>query len=207
MIWTRKKKVMASLVTVAVFGSVAAFGVFGAFSAETTNEGNEFSAGTVAISDNDAGGFLYQVTDATPGQSNPANEACIRVEYTGTSSSGVHLFTPTSTLATADLSPYVNLEVTKGTQATPSFKTCTGFTPDSSAGDVFNGTLASFGTDHTDYATGVALSNPSGAAAWSNGDAVVYRFRATLSASAPNTAQGDTTGAHVFTWGAESVAP
>jgi len=207
MIWTRKKKVMASLVTVAVMGSVAAFGVFGAFSAETTNDGNEFSAGTVSITDNDAGGFLYQVTDAAPGQSNPANEACISVEYTGSSSAGVHLFTPTGALATADLSPYVNLEVTSGTQAAPSFKSCTGFTPTSAAGDVFSGTLASFGTSHTDYASGIALNNPSGTATWENGDAVVYRFRATLSASAPNTAQGDSTGAHSFTWGAESVAP
>ncbi|MBN8867035.1 MAG: hypothetical protein J0H98_05740 [Solirubrobacterales bacterium] len=207
MIWTKKKKVMASLVTVAVLGSVAAFGVFGAFSAETSNDGNEFSAGTVAISDNDAGGFLYQVTNAAPGQSNPANEACINVEYTGTSAAGVHLFTPTSALASAALSPYVNLEITKGTQASPSFKTCTGFTPATTAGDVYDGTLQTFGTDYTDYASGIALTNPSGATSWANGDAVVYRFRATLSASAPNSAQGASTGTHSFTWGAQSVAP
>lgn len=74
MVWNKQRKVVASLVAVVALGSVAAFGVFGAFSAQTSNDGNEFTAGTVEISDNDAGDFLYQVTNAAPGQSNPANE-------------------------------------------------------------------------------------------------------------------------------------
>jgi hypothetical protein len=204
MIWTKQKKVLASIATVGVLGAVAAFGVFGAFSASTSNDNNVFTAGTVSISDNDGGSFLYSVTDAVPGTTNPANEACIRVEYTGTVSSAVHLYTPTAALASADLSPYVNLEVTKGTQASPSFKNCTGFTPEGSAGDVFSGTLQSFGTNHTDFASGIVLTNPGGTGSWATGNAVVYRFRATLSGSAPNSAQGDSTGLHTFTWEAQN---
>lgn len=207
MIWSKRKKILASLVTIGALGSVAAFGVFGAFSAQTTNENNVFTAGTVEIADNDSGDFLYQVTDAVPGQGNPANEACIQVSYTGTAEAGVRLYTPTAALAGAALSPYVDLEVTKGTQASPSFKGCTGFTPATTAGDVYSGKLGTFASTHSSYANGIALTAPAGGASWGNGDAVVYRFRATLDAATPNSAQGATTGNHTFTWGAESIAP
>lgn len=204
MIWNKKKKVMASIATVGVLGAVAAFGVFGAFSAQTSNDNNTFTAGSVTIADNDGGSFLYSVTNAAPGTTNPANEACIQVTYTGSLGANVHLYTPTAALASAPLSPYVNLEVTKGTQASPSYKNCTGFTPVGSAGDVFSGTLQTFGTTYTNFATGIALTNPAASATWGTGDAVVYRFRATLSPSAPNSVQGASTGLHTFTWEAQN---
>ena len=204
MIWTKQKKVLASVATVGVLGAAAAFGVFGAFSAQTSNDNNVFTAGSVTLTDNDGGSFLYSVEDAVPGTANPANEACIEVEYTGSVDSDVALFTPTTALATADLSPYVDLEITKGTQANPSFRSCTGFTPVGAAGDVYDGTLQSFATTHTDFASGIALTDPAGGPEWAEGDAVVYRFRATLDAAAPNTAQGDTTGLHTYTWEAQN---
>ena len=50
------------------------------FSATTQNAGNEISTGTVAISDNDAGSALYNITGAKPGDT---VSRCIRTTYTG----------------------------------------------------------------------------------------------------------------------------
>jgi hypothetical protein len=52
------RKALASLLVVGVTGSMAAFGVFSAFSDTTNNAGNTFSTGNVTISDNDAGGAM-----------------------------------------------------------------------------------------------------------------------------------------------------
>jgi len=57
----KTRKFLMSLVVLALLGSLAAFGVFAAFSSTTTNSGNSFAAGTVAIADNDAGSALYTV--------------------------------------------------------------------------------------------------------------------------------------------------
>jgi hypothetical protein len=106
----------------------------------------------------------------------------------------VKLYTPSTIGA---LGPYVNLKVETGTQGTPNTN-CTGFSPDST---LFNSTLNTFPTS---YATGLLDSGPGAATKWVNGDAVVYRVTATLSASAPDTAQAATTGSHSITFEARN---
>jgi hypothetical protein len=68
---------------------------------------------------------------------------------------------------------------------------------------VYEGTLSAFATEHGTYANGIT-TNPASATKWETNNAVVYKVTATVSASAPNSAQGATTGSHAFTWEAQN---
>jgi len=186
------RKVARTAVVVGVVGTVASVGAFSAFSSQTENTGNVVTAGTVALADNDAGAAAYTLTNAKPGSS---ATSCIRVSYSGSLDADVKLYTPSTIGA---LGPQVNLKIEPGTQASSTFPSCTGFTPDGAA--IYDGPLNSFPTT---YAAGVA-DNPGSTTKWVNGDAVVYRVTATLSASAPDSVQGATTGAHAIRWEARN---
>jgi hypothetical protein len=190
-------KVLLTVLCVGALGSLAAMGVFGAFSSTTTNAGNQITAGTVALGDNDAGAAMYNVTAAKPGDS---VSKCIKVTYTGSLDADVHIYT-TSTIGS--LGQYVDLTITPGTQTSPSFPSCTGFTADS-GGALYSGTLANFATTKGSYANGIADYPGTLATKWVTNDSVVYQFTATLQSSAPDAAQGLTTGAHTFTWEARN---
>jgi hypothetical protein len=189
-------KVLLTALCVGALGSLAAMGVFGAFSSTTTNAGNTITAGTVAIADNDAGAAMYSLSAAKPGES---VSKCIKVTYTGSLDADVHIYT-TSTIGS--LGQYVDLTITPGTQATSTFPSCTGFTPDAS-GALYTGTLANFGTAKNSYANGV-VDYPGTGTKWAANESVVYQVTATLQSSAPEAAQGATTGAHTFTWEARN---
>jgi hypothetical protein len=190
-------KVLLTALCVGALGSLAAMGVFGAFSATTTNAGNTITAGTVAIADNDAGAAMYSIANAKPGES---VSKCIKVTYTGSIDADVHIYT-TSTIGS--LGQYVDLTITPGTQATSTFPSCTGFTPDS-GGALYTGTLQNFGTAKGSYANGLVDNPGTSATKWVGNDSVVYQVTATLQSSAPDVAQGLTTGAHTFTWEARN---
>jgi hypothetical protein len=189
-------KVLLTALCVGALGSLAAMGVFGAFSSTTTNAGNTITAGTVSIADNDAGAAMYSLTNAKPGES---VSKCIKVTYTGSLEADVHLYT---TSAIGSLGQYVELTITPGTQTSPSFPSCTAFTPDS-GGAIYSGTLQNFGATKNSYATGV-VDYPGAGTKWAANESVVYQFTATLQSSAPESAQGATTGAHTFTWEAHN---
>ena len=189
-------KVLLTALCVGALGSLAAMGVFGAFSATTTNAGNTITAGTVAIADNDAGAAMYSISNAKPGES---VSKCIKVTYTGSLDADVHIYT-TSTIGA--LGQYVDLTITPGTQATSTFPSCTGFTADAS-GALYTGTLQSFGSTKNSYANGV-VDFPGTGTKWATNESVVYQVTATLQSSAPESAQGATTGSHTFTWEARN---
>jgi hypothetical protein len=190
-------KVLLTVLCVGALGGLATMGVFGAFSATTTNAGNQITAGTVTLADNDVGAAMYAVTAAEPGDS---VTKCIKVTYTGNVNSDVHIYTA-STIGS--LGQYVDLTITPGTQTTPTFPSCTGFVADS-GGAIYTGTLANFGTTKGSYANGV-VDNPGAVATkWVANDSVIYQVTATLQAAAPDAAQGLTTGAHTFTWEARN---
>jgi len=194
---SNRTKILRTLVVLGVLACIAGAGVFSAFSSQTDNPGNVVTAGTVTLSDNDAGSALYSLTAAKPGDS---QTSCIKVTYAGSLNADVKIYTP-STIG--ELGPNVTLKIEPGTQASPSFPSCTGFTPDS-GGALFEGTLSSFAAEHGSYATGVADYPGTVATKWATNDAVVYRVTATLSASAPDSAQGKTTGTHVIRWEARN---
>jgi hypothetical protein len=194
----RKEKFFLTFLLVGVLGGLAGLGVFGAFTSTTSNANNSFAAGTVVIGDNDANAALYTVSNAKPGTT---ASGCIKVTYTGSLASDVHLYT-TSTIGS--LGQYVDLTITPGTQTgSPAFPSCTGFTADS-GGPLYTGTLQNFATAKNSYANGVVDFPGTTATSWATNDSVVYQFTTTLQSGAPDAAQGLTTGSHAFTWEARN---
>jgi hypothetical protein len=196
---SKKEKLLLSMLVIGVTAGLAAFGVFSAFSSQTSNPGNNFTAGTVNISDNDGNVAAYNVSGGKPGST---QSECVRVVYTGSLDSDVHLYTPESI---GSLGPYVNLTITPGTQSTPNTN-CSGFTPDA-GGAIYNGLLSSWATAHHDYASGLNVLPSASATKWATNDAVVYKIQATLADD--NNANGGsgsalTTGTHSFVWEAHN---
>lgn len=192
----KRTKLLRSLGVVAAVGSLAALGVFSAFSSQTDNPGNTVTAGTVALADNDSDAALYSMSDAKPGDS---TEACIQVTYSGSLDSDVKLYTPSTIGA---LGPHVDLTIEPGTQTTVAFPNCDGFTADT-GGAVYTGTLSDFAGTHNSWANGLA-DNPGETAAWTTSDAVVYRVTAAVDSAAPDSAQGDSTDSHILRWEAQN---
>ena len=155
-------------------GTVASIGTYSAFSATTVNAGDSFAAGTVVISDDDANAAMYTITGAKP---NDVVTRCIRVTYTGSLPALVRLYTTTPINA---FGQYVTLSIDKGTMpAATTFPNCTGFTPDA-VPNIFTGTLSSFGTGRTNFATGVAANPGCRRPVGSTTTRVVYRFTLTM---------------------------
>lgn len=187
------RKILRTVVVVGLAGGLAAIGAFSAFTSQADNPGNSIATGTVTLADNDGGTALYSIANAKPGDT--SGPQCIRVSYTGSLDADVKLYTP-STIG--DLGPNVNLKIEAGTQATPSFPSCTGFVAETT---LFDAALSTFPTT---YAGGITDYPGTSATKWVNTDAAVYRVTATLSASAPDGAQGKTTGTHTLRWEARN---
>lgn len=193
---SRRIKVALSALVVGVLGGFATLGVYGLFTATSQNAGNEISSGTVELADNDAGVALYNATGLRPGDS---ITRCIKTTYTGSLPAPVRLYSPS---APGPLAQYIDLTVTQGTQASSTFPSCTGFTPDA-GGTIFTGTLQGFEQTRTSYASGVVTA-PVGKTSWSKDEALVYRVQATLQATAPDASQGWSSGVHSFVWEARN---
>jgi hypothetical protein len=196
----RARRVLLSLIALALTAIALAAATYSSFSQTTANPSNSFSAGTVNISDNDAGATLSFPTMA-PGTS---ASGCIRVVYTGSLASGVHLFGS----VTGTLAPYLNLVVTRGSESAPSFPSCSSFSPDSTnyigagAGVVYSGTLATFASTYPSYASGL-VDAPGASQTWNAASAHSYKLTVTLPAGAPAAAQGLSSTA-TFDWEAQN---
>ena len=194
----KRRRILRSLIVVGLVGTCAATGTFAAFSASTSSAGNSFSAGTVAIADNDAGSALLSLPAAAPGQS---TTSCITVTYSGSLDAGVRLYTTLS----GGLAPYLNLVVTRGTDPSPVFSSCSGFNADGTnyigqgAGVIYSGTLAAFPAT---YAAGLVDPLTGAPETWTAGEKHSYRFAVTLAAN--DAAQGLSQTA-AFTWEARNL--
>ena len=186
--FTRRQRLVAAAVPAALLasGGMVWYSSYSAFSATTSNPTNNWTAGTVALSDDDTNTAMFTATNLKPGST---GTKCIAVTSTGSLASTVKLY-GTSYSTTNGLGSNINLTVEEGTGAT--FSSCAGFTASST---IFSGTLASFGTTKTSFATGVGTWAPTGAASETKSYRIVY----TLSSSTPDTAQGGTA-AMGFTW-------
>lgn len=193
---SRRTKVVLSVLVVGVLGSLATLGAYGLFTATTQSSGNEITSGTVEFTDNDSGAALYNVTNVRPGD---AVSRCIKTTYTGSLPAVVRLYSPSSP---GPLAQYIDLTITQGAQATSTFPGCTGFVPDAT-GVIFTGTLQGFEQARNGYAAGLPTLPP-GKSGWATGEAVVYRFQATLQATVPDSSQGWSSGVHSFVWEARS---
>jgi hypothetical protein len=196
---SKTRKVLATLVVIGLVGTVGGWATFSAFSSTTSNSGNSFAAGTVAIGDNDADAAMFTMTGLKPGSN---DTGCIKVTFTGSLASSVKLY---GTTTGTGLDQYVTLKVTRGTDSSPSFDSCTNFTADATeylgagqgAGVIYNGTLQGFADS---YAAGIQ-DPPGTAEVWTNNEAHSYKFEVTVQDN--NSAQG-LNATQAFTWEARN---
>jgi hypothetical protein len=182
--------VPAALIASGVIVSTASYS---AFSATTVNPTSNWTAGTVALQDDDTNTALFTATNLKPGST---GQNCITVTSTGSLASAVKLY-GTNAATTNGLSSYVNVTVQQGTGG--GFGSCSGFTPLSTGGTLYTGTLADFASGHSNFATGVGTWTPTGSASESR----VYQVSYSVSSSTPNTAQSGTA-ALGLTWEAQN---
>lgn len=193
----RIRKTILTLLVVGVVGTLAGFGTFSAFTSTTDNTGNNFTAGTVVLSDNDAGTALYNVSNQKPAGTTTTN--CIKVSYTGSLDSDVKLYNAS---AVNSFGQYVNLTVTQGTGN--NFN-CSDFVADGGA-PLYNGDTKAFSTAYPSYASGLSTYPSATPTKWTGGASptVTYRFQVQLQSGTPDSAQGGTTGSHTYTWEARN---
>jgi predicted ribosomally synthesized peptide with SipW-like signal peptide len=192
------RKLVSGAVVLALVAAVSGLGTWSVFSQTTSNSGNSFAAGTVAIGDNDAGAAMLSLSNARPGDS---DTSCIVVTYTGSLSSSVQLF---GTTTGTGLDPYLDLKVTRGTISLPTFDSCTGFTADSNdyigagAGVIYNGTLQGYPDS---YASGIVDPLSGTPESWTNGEAHAYKLQVTVQ---DNDAAIGKNATQTFTWEARN---
>jgi hypothetical protein len=192
-----RHKVLASAVVLGLMGVVAGVSTFSAFTATTANAGNTFAAGSVIIGDNDSNGAMFNMSALKPGDN---DTGCITVTYTGTLAAGVKMY---GTTGGTGLDPYINVVVTRGTIASPTFDSCAGFSADatdyigSGAGVVYSGTLAGYADN---YAAGL-VDAPGAAETWNTNEVHTYRFAVSM---ADNDLGQGLNATQTFTWEARN---
>jgi hypothetical protein len=156
----------------------------------STGTSGTWAAGSVAVTDDDAGRAVFDSTQDGLLTAYQTLTRCIKVTYTGSIVSGtqVRLYAA----ASGALAGQLNLTVDEGTGG--AFGDCTGFT--ATTAGLYSGTLAGFATSASSFATGVTHWAPS-----VTPETCSYRFTVTV----PNTnaaQNGTATGS--FTWEARS---
>ena len=158
-----------------------------AFDATTSNGTNNFSTGSVTLTDDDAGTAMFNATNMKPLDT---VVHCITVTYSGSiTPAAVRMH---ATVGGTGAASYLNLTVEDGSGG--SFGSCTGF---SASSTLFNGTLNGFGAAYTNWTTGLAVWNPA-----TTPSSHTLRFTATLQ---DNNAAQNLTATAVFTWEAQNT--
>jgi hypothetical protein len=174
-------------------GIVVGTASYSAFSATTSNPTSNWSAGSVALTDDDNNVALFTATALKPGST---GTNCIAVTSTGSLPSTVKLY-GTGLTTTKALAASINLTITQGTGG--GFGSCTGFTPLATGSGLYNGTVNDFGSNVATFANGVGTWAPTGTAS----ETRVYQFTYTVPTTAPSTVMGGTASLG-FTWEADN---
>jgi hypothetical protein len=164
------------------------------FSSTVTNASNNWTAGSVALSDDDSNSAMFSASSLKPGST---GTHCIAVTSAGTLPAAVKLYA-TNGATTNALSSYVDLSITQGTGG--SFSSCNGFSPLGSNSSVYSGTLAAFISGCTNFSNGVGVWTPTG----SGSETHTYQFSYAIDAATPATAEGGTASVS-FTWESQST--
>jgi hypothetical protein len=190
----RSTRALAAVIATGLIAAVSGQATYAAFTRTTQNVNDSYAAGSVALSDNDAGTVMWDVSGQLP--TSPSIVRCIRVTYTGSLSAGVRLYTTTASSA---LDPYLNVTVEKGSMPVGTvFPNCTGFVPEATIAPTV--TLQAFKTARTGWANGLAAF-PGAQTSWNTGNSLVYRF--TVQVQNTYAAQG-LTGLVGFMWEAQN---
>lgn len=195
-------KALSTALVLGLVGLTAGAGTWSAFSDTTENNDNQFTAGTVTISDNDADGRMFQVSGMKPGA---FDEGCILIDYTGSLATDVRLHGITTGTG---LDPHLNVTVTRGAKTGSSaFDSCTDFSADvteylgvgQGAGVVYKGTLQGYPDT---WEAGI-IDAPGAAETWTTNEKHAYKIRVELPSSASSTAAG-LNATQQFTWEARN---
>lgn len=119
---------------------------YAAFSGTTRNSGNNWSTGSVALTDDDAGAARFQATNLVPGAT---ETKCIAVTANASVPGVVKAYAVNPVTSAAKLEDHIKVSVDYGTGG--GFGTCTGFSPEGQAiPEISLATLAGF----NNYANG-----------------------------------------------------
>lgn len=182
-------KVAAIPVALLASGLLVLHGSSAAFSGTTSNPGNAWTTGKVALTDDDggtdatSGTALFSATGLEPGST---GTRCIAVTSQSTVPATLKLYA-TGVTTTKAVSTYLRLTIEQGTGG--SFADCTGFT---AASTDFTGTLAAFAAK-SDFSTGVGAY----ALAGTPPETRTYRVTYLLDSAAPNSTQDGTASANL----------
>jgi hypothetical protein len=185
----RMTQVMAALLSLALVAVLVLRVSDAAFSATTENTGSQWTAGDVALTDDDSDNAMFAIANMKPGDT---ETQCIAVTYSGSLDAAVKLY---GTLTAGDgLDDYLDVTIRRGTGG--SFGACGTF---SSVETVYSGTLAGFVGSHSSFGSGAGSWAPTGGGP---DDTVTYQVEVTLQDN--NAAQGKTATA-TFTWEAQNT--
>jgi hypothetical protein len=194
----KRRYVVAGVPLLALVSLAVATVVYSTLSGTTNTRGSAFSAGSVVLSDNDAGLAALSLSAAVPGTS---DTGCIRVTYGGSLDATLRLYAAVS----GALAQYLTLKVTRGTDTSPAFDSCESFTPDlidyrgAGPGVVYTGLLSTYPTT---YDEGIIDAPGVPAEIWTPGESRSYKLTVTLN-NAP--AARSLSATANFSWEARSL--
>lgn len=219
---TRRRRSVA-LMGAGIAGAVVTASVviyqasYAAFSTTTQNDGNSFTAGQLALTDNDSNSALFTASALVPGST---STSCITVSYAGSArpSAPIELYvkssdsTDTPGSGGASIAPYLDwsVETADGSGVTGSGSACTSLTGTTIFGNP-SGSVTSSGNMLSDFLTTYHAYDASGSTSLSSGwrplanvsSTKVFRFTYTLASDAPSTVMGSAATLKI-TWEAQS---
>ena len=97
-------------VAVLASGVIVSTASYSAFTSSTDNPGNAWSAGSIALSDDDSGAAMFAAEDLQPGS---VGENCIAITSDGSLESDIRLYTDNA-VQEKGLDQYLRLEIVQG---------------------------------------------------------------------------------------------
>lgn len=149
---SRTAKIAAAAATpVAVIAASALIwqSSYAAFSGSTRNSGNDWSTGSLTLTDDDSGTSRFQVTNMVPGAT---DTKCIKITANASVPGTVKGFVVNPVPSPQGLENYIKVTVRGGTGG--GFNSCAGFVPDGANPVVPGYTLAQLATSTT-YASAI----------------------------------------------------
>lgn len=131
---------------------------YAAFTAQTTNPTNNWTTGSVTLSDDDTNTAMFNASLLKGGST---GEKCIVVTYGGNLTSSVKLF-GTGFTQQNSVGNYIDITVEQGTGTATFAGGCSTFTVDTGAANSYSGTLSNFASTYTNSATGFGTWAPTG---------------------------------------------
>ncbi|MDF2045968.1 hypothetical protein [Microbacterium sp. Kw_RZR3] len=175
-------------------GALVSTASYSAFSATTSNPSNNWSAGSVGLTNSSPNSAAFDATNLKPGST---GTTCVAVTSTGTLPAAVKLYA-TNASQSQGIGDWLNLTVTQGTGGGNG--SCNGFSPISSGASVYDNTLSSFVNGATDYGSGVGNWAPAGG---SSPETRTFQITYAVSTNAPSSIMGATANVN-FTWEAQN---